>query len=229
SSHAPSPTNTSPARLTTERGAPATSKTSPAAAAPTEQTPDKAVEPVPTACPPNEKLFRCHALAVAAHLGIDRPAELAAARTLYADACNKGYSPSCNNLAVLATMHSELATGVDPATLWETACKKLDLAACDNARRLKQHREFAVKLTLGDTLSPELKAAACSGGDVFQCDDAASRQKVGALLAEECRGGQHDRCFDAANSAQDGVAFSKLMTLACKQREGRACHALAKR
>ena len=229
SSSASAPTRTSPAQPAAQRDARAIDTTPPPTTAPAEQPTRKAIEPLPTACAPKEKLFRCHALALAAHLGIDRPAEPAAARALYADACSKGYAPSCNNLAVLATMHSELATGLDTASLWATACKKLDLAACDNARRVQQHRELAVKLTLGDTLSPELKAAACRIGDVFQCDDAASRQKLGALLAEECRGGQREQCFDAANSTQDSAAALELMTLACKQRDGRACHALAKR
>ncbi len=225
---APTSATTAPARSVAPRGSTTTSTTSPAVAPPPQGT-APAVAPVPTACAPQEKLFRCHALAVAAHLGIDRPAEPAAARTLYADACSKGYAASCNNLAVLATLRSELATGVDPETLWATACKKLDGAACDNARRARQHRALAVKLSLGNALALELGPAACRSGDIFRCDDPASRQQVGALLAEECRGGRHEQCFDAASRAQDGATASALLTLACEQREGRACHALAKR
>jgi hypothetical protein len=46
-----------------------------------------------------------HRLALHAHLTGD----LATARALYRDACDRGEAASCNNLGVLALLHPELA------------------------------------------------------------------------------------------------------------------------
>lgn len=185
-------------------------------------------------CARSEKLFQCHARAVELHLGAERPADPAGAKLLYADACAKGHAPSCNNLAVLALVDASLAAGVDPGAQFAAACKRLDLAACENERRLPRHRDLAVQLTYLNAISVDearmraLHALGCKAGDLFKCDDAASRQRVGALLVEECRKGREpSRCYDAATTVGDQApAYATLMRQACKGGEGQACYEL---
>jgi len=187
----------------------------------------------PAHCPANEKPFHCHRLALNAHLGLDGAVDLLAAKTLYAEACAKGQPASCNNLGVLALAHPELGKDVDASAMFAKACRRLDRAACNNARRSK---ELAIELALVDSELTadakrwsELVRAACRAGDVFRCDDAASRQRVATLLASECRAGVTTTCFDAATRTPDEAASAALLAIACTAKDGKACHALATR
>jgi hypothetical protein len=190
----------------------------------------------PTKCPANAKRFECHALAVRAHLGVGGGIDLAAAKALYVDACAQHASASCNNLAVLALTHLDLATDIDAKALFEAACNRLEAVACDNARRLAAHKELAVELALpGSPLTEgadrwhELERAACRAGDVFRCEDPASRSAVAAVLADECRSGTHSTCIDAATRASDEPTIAALLGVDCTAHDGRACHMLATR
>ncbi len=184
----------------------------------------------PATCPAGEKRFKCHQLALHAQLTGD----LATARALYRDACDRGEAASCNNLAVLALLHPEEA--VDPKPLFDKACDRLDVTACDNARRFAAHKDLSVALALGDTELTlgadawhQLVAAACRAGDVFRCDDAASRKRLADLFADECRAGLRTACFDAASKTDDELAANLQLLAGCEKRDGRACHALATR
>ena len=190
----------------------------------------------PMKCPAGTKRFDCHQLAMNAHLGVGGKVDLGAAKALYADACAQREGASCNNLGVLAVLHPELATDIDPRALFETGCKRLDSIACDNVRRLATHRDFAIQLSLRAIQMaqspqgwPELERAACRAGDVFHCEDAASRTRVATLLADECTAGVHATCFEAATRATDDVAIVKLFGVGCAAGDGKACHALATR
>src|SRR5688572_31082574 len=108
-------------------------------------------------CPPTEKPFACHTDAVRRHLA----GEKAVSRSLYEDACTRGYTPSCNNLAVLLVT---LDPGADPVPLWKRACRPLAAIPCDNLRRWGTHRELARRLIVDD----EQAALACAAGDVFR-------------------------------------------------------------
>ncbi len=190
----------------------------------------------PAHCPANEKAFHCHRLALGAHVGLDGPVDLQAAKTLYAEACAKGQPASCNNLAVLALAHPELGKDVDARAMFVKACDRLDHAGCENARRVTSDKALAIELSLVDSELTvgakrwgEMVRAACRAGDVFRCDDATSRQRVATVLAGECRGGADEVCFDAAMRASDDATFASLMAIACNAHEGKACHALATR
>lgn len=167
-------------------------------------------------CPPAGKPFECHTDAVRRHLA----GEKAAARSLYEDSCAKGYMPSCNNLAVLLVT---VDPGADPVPLWKRACRPLAAIPCDNLRRWGTHRELARQLIVDD----EQASQACGAGDLFRCEDAASRQRVAALLVDECRAGETTQCFDAAKLSGDPEVSASLMAAACSAGEGQACHALA--
>jgi hypothetical protein len=189
-----------------------------------------------TKCPANAKRFECHALAVRAHLGVGAGVDLATAKALYADACAQHAPASCNNLAVLALMHPELAKDVDAKALFEAACNRLETVACDNARRLATHKELAVELALpgspftqGADRWHELERAACRAGDVFRCEDPASRATVAAALADECRSGTPTTCVDAATRTSDEPTITALLGLGCTAHDGKACHMLATR
>lgn len=183
-----------------------------------------------TSCAPSEKLFQCHRRAVQLHLGLGARVDVATAKAIYASACERKYAASCNNLSVLIAASKTAPNNA--AELFDKACKQLDLAACDNARRLKSGAEYAVKLSFPigvfDEVSAALAGAACSAGDVFQCIDAPTKSRVAALLARECRGGEVGQCVDAATASPEGD-YIELMTLACDQRVGKACYGLAKR
>lgn len=188
----------------------------------------------PDACPASRKPYECHVEALGYHLGFERAADPAAARRLYAAACERGYAPSCNNLAVMGLAGGGPAS--EARALWTRSCKPLQPVACDNLRRLDGHRELAVRLALVDTELTagaarwrELEERACRAGDVFRCADAGSRARVGELLAAECRGGETATCFDAGALASDAASSAALMDKACAAGDGRACHALATR
>ncbi len=183
-----------------------------------------------TSCGPSEKLFQCHRRAVQLHLGLGARVDVPTAKAIYASACERDYTASCSNLSVLIAANNTAPTNA--AEMFDRACKRLDLAACDNARRLKTGAEFAVKLSfpLGvfDDVAAELAGAACSAGDVFQCSDEPTKNRVAALLARECRGGEIGQCIAAALASSE-ADYVGLMTIACDQRVGKACYGLAKR
>ncbi len=190
----------------------------------------------PMKCPAGTKRFDCHQLAMNAHLGGGGKVDLATAKTLYADACAQREGASCNNLGVLAVVHPELATDLDPKALFENGCKRLDSVAWDNVRRLASHRDLAIRLSLraiqmaqSPQRWPELERAASRGGDVFRCEDAVSRTRVATLLADECTAGIQTTCFEAATRATDDTTIVKLFGIGCTAGDGKACHALATR
>jgi TPR repeat protein len=189
----------------------------------------------PDRCPAGEKPFHCHALALRYHLGLDIAVDVTVATKLYGDACDKGEAASCNNLAVLANTHPELADHADPHALLKKACDRFEPAACDNARRLAHHPELVVQVALGTSALAEgegrwhqLEDAACRAGDLFRCRDAASQGRIAAVLAEECRTGTKTECFEAAQLSGN-AAFDELMAAGCADHQGKACHALATR
>jgi hypothetical protein len=163
-------------------------------------------------CPPPAKPFECHAEAARRHLA----GEIAVARGMYQAACALGYTPSCNNLGVLQAI-----AGEDPTAAWKVACRPLATVPCENLRRWKTHREMARRLVVDDADA----SRACAAGDVFRCEDQASRARVAALYAEECRAGEMSVCFEAGTRTGDGA----LVRRACDAGEGAACHALATR
>jgi hypothetical protein len=160
-------------------------------------------------CPPSRKPFECHAEAVRRHLAGE-----IGGRGLYQAACARGYTPSCNNLGVLMAI-----AGEDPTAAWTKACRPLAAIPCENLRRWGTHRELARRLVVDDAQA----AAACAAGDVFRCEDPASRARVAALLADECRAGETSLCFEAGSRTGDDA----LVRRACDAGEGAACHALA--
>jgi len=182
----------------------------------------------PSTCPAGEKRFKCHQVALKAHLGGD----LATARALYRDACDRGEAASCNNLGVLALRDGDASA----KALFDKACARMEPVACDNSRRLATHKDLAVELALGGTELTlgadawhQLVADACRAGDVFRCDDAASRERVANVLADECHAGTRGACADAAAHTADDANATALLVLGCKAKDGRACHALAAR
>lgn len=188
----------------------------------------------PLTCPAGAKRFACHQLAMNAHLAVSGKVDLATAKALYVDACAQREGASCNNLGVLALVHPDLAADVDPKALFDAACKRLDVVACGNLRRLATHPDLAIQLSLRSLQLaqpparwPELERAACRAGDPFRCEDSTSRARVAALLAEECLGGVHTTCFDAATRATDPAMTAKLFDVGCTAGDGKACHTLA--
>ena len=180
----------------------------------------------PPTCPKGEKRFHCHERALRAHLDGD----LATARVLYREACDMGEAASCNNLGVLALRDG----GPDAKPLFDKACARMEPVACNNARRLATHEDLAVELALGGTeltlgadAWKQLVIDACRAGDVFRCDDAASRARVAGVLADECHAGTQGACADAAAHTADEAAATALLVLGCKAHDGKACHALA--